>query len=307
MKKSFIYILIIIFVIIGMVLAVRFLFGGPEDSWICGNGLWIKRGAPAMAKPNNGCGQVKDEMIKVFSLESDQVVSLPIVIEGEARGNWFFEASFPVRLLDKNNKEIALAVAAAQSDWMTTDFVPFKAVINLSALPETEEGILVLEKDNPSGLPENDGKISLPVRFPKEEDVSIVKVFFNNEKMDPEFSCNKVFPVERVISKTPAVARAALELLLEDPTLEEQGETFFSAVEGRSFFTSINKEVKIQQLTIEDGIARVDFDSQLEFQVGGSCRVSAIRAQITETLKQFTTVKEVIISIDGRTEDILQP
>jgi spore germination protein GerM len=60
-------------------------------------------------------------------------------------------------------------------------------------------------------------------------------------------------------------------------------------------------------LTIEDGVAKVDFNEQLEYEVSGSCRVSAIRAQITETLKQFPTVKEVIISIDGRTEDILQP
>lgn len=65
--------------------------------------------------------------------------------------------------------------------------------------------------------------------------------------------------------------------------------------------------MKIQKLTIENNVARVDFDKQLEYQVGGSCRVAAIRAQITQTLKQFPTVKEVIISIDGRTEDILQP
>lgn len=51
----------------------------------------------------------------------------------------------------------------------------------------------------------------------------------------------------------------------------------------------------------------IDFDERLEFQVGGSCRVAAISAQIRETLKQFPQVKEVIISINGRTEDILQP
>ena len=34
---------------------------------------------------------------------------------------------------------------------------------------------------------------------------------------------------------------------------------------------------------------------------------AAIRVQITETLEQFPTVDSVIISIDGRTEDILQP
>ena len=65
--------------------------------------------------------------------------------------------------------------------------------------------------------------------------------------------------------------------------------------------------MRIQGLTIENGVAKVDFSEQLEFQVGGSCRVAAIRAQITDTLKQFPTVDSVVISIDGRTEDVLQP
>ena len=150
------------------------------------------------------------------------------------------------------------------------------------------------------------------------EDIGIetikIKAYFNNDGMDPEFSCNKVFPVEREVPKTQVpkspqatgipvedlgtVAGAALEELLKGPT---------DAEKEQGFFTSINPDVKIQKLSIEDEIAKVDFDEQLEFQVGGSCRVAAIRAQITETLKQFPTVKDVIISIDGRTEDILQP
>jgi len=41
--------------------------------------------------------------------------------------------------------------------------------------------------------------------------------------------------------------------------------------------------------------------------VAGSCRVGAIRAQIEETLKQFPTVQNVIISVNGNTENILEP
>lgn len=131
-----------------------------------------------------------------------------------------------------------------------------------------------------------------------DRELMTIKVFFNNDKLDPEFSCNKVFPVERKIPKTQAVARAALEELLKGATEAEK---------EQGFFTSINPGVKIQKLTIEQGVAKVEFDEQLEFQVGGSCRVAAIRAEITQTLKQFPTVNSVIISIDGRTEDILQP
>lgn len=219
-----------------------------------------------------------------------------MVIKGEAKGSWFFEASFPIRLYDENVKEIGLTIAQAKSDWMTEDFVPFEAILNFQA-PTTEKGILILEKDNPSGLPENADELRIPVFFAPVETIK-VKAYFNNGEMDPEFSCNKVFPVERKIPKTLAVARAALEELLKGPTDAEK--------EGQ-FFTSINPDVKIQSLTIKNGVAKVDFDEQLEFQVGGSCRVSAIRAQITETLKQFPTVENVIISINGRTEDILQP
>ncbi len=134
------------------------------------------------------------------------------------------------------------------------------------------------------------------------EEILTIKVFFNNSRLDPEFSCNKVFPVERRILKTQAIARAALEELLKGTT---------DAEEAEGFFTSINPGVKIQSLIIDPsadgGVAKVDFDEQLEFQVGGSCRVAAISWQIRETLKQFSTVKDVIISINGRTEDILQP
>ena len=65
--------------------------------------------------------------------------------------------------------------------------------------------------------------------------------------------------------------------------------------------------VRVRTTALANTIFTVDFDKQLEYQVGGSCMVSAIRAQITDTLKQFRKVGTVRISIDGRTEDILQP
>jgi len=298
MKKKLIYVLVIIFAIIGTILMIRFL-SGDEDTWLCQNGRWLKHGQPLTSMPVTGCGQVQTEDIKTYSPELGQTLSFPLFIEGVARGSWYFEASFPIKLLDGvSGKELAVTIAQAQSDWMTADFVPFKAVIDLSFLPENNEGILVFQKDNPSGLPKNDKEVRVPVYFSDLKELTVVKVFFNNSNLDPEFSCNQVFPVERFVSKTQGIARVALESLLREPTFKEVSE---------GFSTSLNSGVKIQKLVIENNVARVDFDGQLEFQVGGSCRVAAIRAQIIETLKQFPTVKEVIISIDGRTEDILQP
>ena len=98
--------------------------------------------------------------------------------------------------------------------------------------------------------------------------------------------------------ETQAVARAALEELFKGPT---------DAEKSNGYFTSINPGVMIQKVSIENGVASVDLSEELERDVGGSCRVAAIRAQITATVKQFPTVTDVVISISGRTEDILQP
>ena len=63
----------------------------------------------------------------------------------------------------------------------------------------------------------------------------------------------------------------------------------------------------MQRLEIKDGTAFADFSKELEEGVAGSCRVQAIRAEIHETLRQFPSVERVIISIDGKNEDVLQP
>ncbi|MDD4995610.1 MAG: GerMN domain-containing protein [Patescibacteria group bacterium] len=125
-----------------------------------------------------------------------------------------------------------------------------------------------------------------------------LKIFFNNSNLDPEFTCVKVFSVTREVEKTVAVGRAAIEELLKGPTEAELAE---------GYITNINPGVILQSLKIIDSVAYADFDETLERAVGGSCRVAAISAQIRETLMQFPTVKSVVISIDGRTEDILQP
>ncbi len=237
----------------------------------------------------------KSDLIRVNSPRPNQLIESPLTVEGEAKGFWFFEGSFPVKLLDADGNTLAQSVAQAKSEWMTEEFVPFEAKIEFST--QKEEGTLVLEKDNPSGLPENADELRIPVKFSTQETIT-VKAFFNNSDLDPEYSCDKVFPVERQIPKTQAVGQAALKELLRGPTEEEKEE---------GYSTSINSDVQIQSLTIENGEARVDFNERLEFQVGGSCRVTAIRTQIEETLKQFPSVDTVVISIDGRTEDILQP
>ncbi|TFG35496.1 MAG: hypothetical protein E4H47_01350 [Parcubacteria group bacterium] len=112
---------------------------------------------------NSGPPIPPDEtLIKVSIPSPDQEIQSPFTIKGEARGYWFFEASFPVQLLDESGNIIKQTIAQAQGEWMTEDFVPFEALLTFS-VPKDQKGTLVFKKDNPSGLPENDAEVRVPV------------------------------------------------------------------------------------------------------------------------------------------------
>ena len=108
----------------------------------------------------------KSDKIILESPRPEALVSSPLKITGKARGNWFFEASFPVTLTNWDGLIIAEGIATAQSDWMTEDFVPFEAVLDYKVdTTVSNRGSLILKKDNPSGLPEHDDYLEITVFF----------------------------------------------------------------------------------------------------------------------------------------------
>lgn len=124
----------------------------------------VDSGDPETGETGAPPAPVETSMIRVTSPLPGSTVSSPLIVRGEARGNWYFEASFPVRILDANGNELAVVPAQAQGDWMTTEFVPFEVSIAFGPSP-TATGTLVLERDNPSGLPEHAAEVRIPIRF----------------------------------------------------------------------------------------------------------------------------------------------
>lgn len=105
------------------------------------------------------------DSLKITSPAAGAVVVQPLIVMGEAKGSWYFEASFPVRLVDEQGNELARAVAEAQGDWMTEAFVRFQATFTSFDPGSATAGKLIFEKDNPSGLPENAESFEMPVQF----------------------------------------------------------------------------------------------------------------------------------------------
>lgn len=92
------------------------------------------------------------------------VVKSPVFIKGEAKGLWYFEASFPITIIDANNQTLGGGIAQAKADWMTTGFAPFDAAITFKN-PTTSTGYIIFAKDNPSGLPEHADEEKMPIKF----------------------------------------------------------------------------------------------------------------------------------------------
>lgn len=116
---------------------------------------------PGVTQPNVATSP-NHVAIVVTTPQPDQSIHSPMTVSGRARGPWYFEASFPITLLDANGA--VLVQTHAQGEWMTTKFVPFTATLVFNP-PATATGELVLENDNPSGEAANAQMHRIPVRF----------------------------------------------------------------------------------------------------------------------------------------------
>ncbi len=161
-------------------------------------------------------------------------------------------------------------------------------------IPTTDSGTLIVyEASAKDGTPIHEVKI--PVDLTTR--VAGVYVYWSNAKKTPGMpDCSVVFPVRHEVVALPGdELRLAMHELMKGPTQWES---------AQGYSTNISAGTADPEPTLYG----LEFGEDLQQGVGGSCRVSAIRAQINETYKRNTEEKNnPIISINGRTEDILQP
>lgn len=115
--------------------------------------------------------EVRDEheSIVVHNVVDEQVISSPLELQGEIRGNWVFEASAPVLLTNWDGLIIGESFISTEEDWMTADFVSFAGKIEFE-MPDdigefSNKGYLIFQKNNPSDLRELDDAYEIEIRF----------------------------------------------------------------------------------------------------------------------------------------------
>jgi len=106
-----------------------------------------------------------NSLIKIDVPEMGESVASAISVSGQAKGQWFFEASAPVTVTNWNGLIIGEGFIEAEGDWMTEEFVPFNGEIVYLQEPDSYSatGTVIFMRANPSGLPENDAAVEITV------------------------------------------------------------------------------------------------------------------------------------------------
>jgi hypothetical protein len=201
MSNRILYIIIGVAVVFGVIAAVANRFMPPAsvpsdentvatstesvsctmDAMQCPDGSYVGRSGPNcefVCPPVDGLPadiqahiDSKADLITVTAPLPLGVVTSPFHLSGQARGNWFFEASAPVTLVNWDGLIIAEGFVTAEGEWMTTEFVPFTGTLDFTSPynagdPDSmKKGTLIFKKDNPSDLPEHDDALEIPILF----------------------------------------------------------------------------------------------------------------------------------------------
>ncbi len=115
------------------------------------------------------------------------------------------------------------------------------------------------------------------------------------------------------IARTAQVASAALRELLNGPPDGNAAGAQTALPTVKDIVTYPDRqadwgyEVKLLKLMITDGVATANFSKELRAYGGGADRVRMIRQQIERTLRQFPSVQQVVIQIEGESAGVLEP
>lgn len=233
--------------------------------------------------------------IVVVEPVSGQIVTSPIRIQGMARA---FEATILVDVVVAGRQIASTPVqtSAGAPEWGVFD-ATIEADLPAGADPidATVRVMIPSMKDNSYSE-----VVSIPVKIqPRNPTIPtpgtrVVKVYFEKTVNNQMF----FVAVNRTIPWTLAVGRASLVELVKGPTEPEK---------AAGLETAIPAGTKVLGLAIKNGVAYPDFDRTLQQGAQGSTAIYAMTQQIRLTLMQFPTVKRVVISVEGKTEGILQP
>jgi len=220
-----------------------------------------------------------EENILLTSPTEGSTVTSPLVVFGFARVP---SESFEFRLAEADGslvREGTVFTNVGEED----QFSPFRFEIFLPAFSSDEFVLEVFTRSPRDGSQQDTTALRLHLLSAKN---ATFDVYFKEARAS---GCDDVSPFARSVSQTSATARAAILELLAGTTPADRDAGVSSA---------LPVSLKLQNLSISDGEARVDFSAELG-NISRSCTQEGAIAQITQTLLQFPSVQDVTITSEG--------
>jgi hypothetical protein len=216
------------------------------------------------------------EDVELDTPQSLDVVESPVAISGRGRG---FEATLVASVRDGTGANLVQEVVMGGC---CEELEPFDARVPLPGTPPTSTGSVVVMAT--TGLDNGIvGFTAVPIRFA--DAVTTFQVYFHQGE--------EVVAVERSVPKTTAVLRAALTELLKGPAADDTGFTSPFSADTAGMLVDV---------TITDGLAVVDFDSDLPDRVDNwstSAMSQAVLDELAATIFQFPTVQRIELRLEG--------
>jgi hypothetical protein len=211
----------------------------------------------------------------------------PIRLEGRART---FENHVEIRVEDDHGQQLASRYATAVGE--LGQFNPWSDELLLTSDPGKAITVTAIERSAENGAIRTSHSIRINVEG---AEMPVTLYFPNSNRSGTD--CTAVEKVVRDVPASVAVARLALEALVRGPLHPESAAGFRSPFPERAALRSVS---------LRGGVLTADFNEAMQ-NVGGSCRVQAIRAAIERTMKEIPGVDRVVITAMGDEKLALQP
>lgn len=143
------------------------LSSGELTTWAIATGTEIMPTGSVAPQFTTSMSWALTTMVTLSTPIENTVISNPLLLTGTAPGNWFFEATAPVSIVNWDGLIIGEWYISALDDWMTTGLVLFSGSVSFERDPMTPypHGRLILKRSNPSWESVNDQWIEIPILF----------------------------------------------------------------------------------------------------------------------------------------------
>ncbi len=125
---------------------------------------------------------------------------------------------------------------------------------------------------------------------PQMIDIYLIAVDDQGKSGTPVGCGDSVVPVQVEVPHTQAVLRAAIEALLAIKQRDYGQSGLYDAL--------YQSDLKVESLSLQDGKASIHLTGTL--LLGGECDNPRVEAQIIQTVRQFSTVTDVEVFINGK-------